>query len=89
MKNDTLKTVGAMTIVGGVLGAFILAPVIRFGLGYVGGMVLETIVGEKIVWGLNNLFDTTRFVPHLIPCICGTLATIGGYFKSTQTNNNR
>ena len=91
MKNSKLETVGIVSIVSGVvvtLGLLVFAPVITFGFAYLGGMILDWIVGEKLVNGLNLMFDTTRFTRDLIPLTCATLATIGRYFKSSQTNNN-
>lgn len=41
---------------------------------------------------MNSKFEgagTTRFTPDIIPLACATLATIGRYFKSSQTNNNK
>lgn len=93
MKNSTLETVGAFSISTGVIATFIgllvFSPVITFGLAYLGGMILNWIVGAKLVDGLNLMFDTTRFTRDLIPLVCATLATIGRYFKSSQTNNNK
>lgn len=92
MKNSKLKTVGIVSIVSGVvvtfIGLLVFAPVITFGFAYLGGMILDWIVGDKLVNGLNLMFDTTRFTRDLIPLTCATLATIGRYFKSNQTNNN-
>lgn len=92
MKNSNLETVGIVSIVSGVvvtfIGLLVFAPVITFGFAYLGGMILDWIVGEKLVNGLNLMFDTTRFTRDLIPLTCATLATIGRYFKSSQTNNN-
>lgn len=92
MKNSKLETVGIVSIVSGAVVTFIVllvfSPVITFGLAYLGGMILDWIVGEKLVNGLNLMFDTTRFTRDLIPLTCATLATIGRYFKSSQTNNN-
>ena len=92
MKNSKLETVGIASIVSGVvvtfIGLLVFAPVITFGFAYLGGMILDWIVGEKLVNGLNLMFDTTRFTRDLIPLTCATLATIGRYFKSSQTNNN-
>ena len=91
MKNSKLETVGIVSIVSGVvvtfIGLLVFAPVITFGFAYLGGMILDWIVGEKLVNGLNLMFDTTRFTRDLIPLTCATLATIGRYFKSSQTNN--
>ena len=92
MKNSKLETVGIVSIVSGVvvtfIGLLVFAPVITFGFAYLGGMILDWIVGDKLVNGLNLMFDTTRFTRDLIPLTCATLATIGRYFKSIQTNNN-
>ena len=66
----------------------VFAPVIVFALAYIGGMLLDWIVGEKLVNGLNLMFDTTRFTRDLIPLTCATLATIGRYFKSSMSNSN-
>ena len=92
MKNSNLEKVGIVSIVSGVvvtfIGLLVFAPVITFGFAYLGGMILDWIVGKKLVNGLNLMFDTTRFTRDLIPLTCATLATIGRYFKSSQTNNN-
>lgn len=92
MKSSNLEKVGIVSIVSGVvvtfIGLLVFAPVITFGFAYLGGMILDWIVGEKLVNGLNLMFDTTRFTRDLIPLTCATLATIGRYFKSSQTNNN-
>ena len=92
MKSSNLEKVGIVSIVSGVvvtfIGLLVFAPVITFGFAYLGGMILDWIVGEKLVNGLNLMFDTTRFTRDLIPLTCATLATIGRYFKSSQTNTN-
>ena len=59
------------------IGLLVFAPVITFSLAYLGGMLLDWIVGEKLVNGLNLMFDTTRCTRDLIPLTCATLATIG------------
>ena len=88
MKSSNLEKVGIVSIVSGVvvtfIGLLVFAPVITFGFAYLGGMILDWIVGEKLVNGLNLMFDTTRFTRDLIPLTCATLATIGRYFKSSQ-----
>lgn len=65
----------------------ILLPVIIFGAGWLGGWVLMKIVGAAVINGLNTLFGTTRFTPDLIPVVCGTLAVIGSFFKTTVNNS--
>ena len=87
-KHDfSLAAIGAVVI--GFIGLLVFNPVLIFGFAYLGGMILKACVGESIANGLNLMFDTTRFTPDFIPLACATLATIGRYFKSTQTNNNR
>lgn len=85
---DTLTVVGVFTLIAGLIGALIFSPVITFGFAYIGGMLLKLCVGDAIASGLNLMFNTTRFTPAFIPLACATLATIGRYFKSTQTNHN-
>ena len=91
MKNSKLETV-RISIVSGVvvtfIGLLVFAPVITFGFAYLGGLILAWPVGDKLVNGLTLMFDTTRFTRDLIPLTCATLATIGRYFKPSQTNNN-
>lgn len=89
MSNSKKETVlvycGAATT---VLLLLVFAPVLTFVFAYIGGMLLDWLVGEKLVNGLNLMFDTTRFTRDLIPLTCATLATIGRYFKSSMSNSN-
>lgn len=89
MNNSKKETIaiygGAVTT---VLLLLVFAPVLTFVFAYIGGMLLDWIVGEKLVNGLNLMFDTTRFTRDLIPLTCATLATIGRYFKSSMSNSN-
>lgn len=89
MKNNTLEGVGAVSLIAGFIGLLVFSPVLTFGFAYLGGMILNWIVGARLTDGLNVIFDTTRFTRDLIPLTCATLATIGKYFKSSQTNNNK
>ena len=77
----------AVLVVAAVIA--ILSPVITFGCGWIGGVILKYFVGNEIAAGMNLMFNTERFVPDFIPLACATLATIGKYFKSSQTNNER
>ena len=65
----------------------IFAPVIIFACSWFGGWILMKIVGDAVANGFNTLFGVSRFVPDMIPIICGTLATIGSYFRTTSVNN--
>lgn len=89
MKRLKFKGTGAASLIVGLVALFVFSPVITFLCAYVGGMILDWIVGNKLVAGLNLMFDTTRFTRDLIPLTCATLATIGRYFKANQSNTNK
>ena len=78
----------AATILGFIV-LLVFNPVITFGFAYLGGLIPKLCVGDAIAGGMNLIFNTTRFTPDIIPLACATLATIGRYFKSSQTNNNK
>lgn len=88
MKNSSLETVGIISVIAGFIALLVFSPVLTFLCAYVGGMLLDWIVGAKLVDGLNLMFNTTRFTRDLIPLTCATLATIGKYFKANQSNTN-
>ena len=88
MKNSSLETVGIISVIAGFIALLVFSPVLTFLCAYVGGMLLDWIVGAKLVDGLNLMFNTTRFTRDLIPLTCTTLATIGKYFKANQSNTN-
>lgn len=83
MKNNIGPIIGII----GVVILWILSPIIIFGAGWFGGWILMKIVGGAVVTGLNTLFGTTRFMPGLIPVVCGVLAVVGSCFKTTVSNN--
>lgn len=89
MDKSSLEIAGIITTIAGFIALLVFSPVLTFGFAYVGGMLLDYFAGEKLVAGLNLMFNTTRFTRDLIPLSCATLATIGRYFKSSQTNNNK
>ena len=88
MKSN-LEKVGVGSSIVGFIILLVFSPVLTFGCAYLGGMILNYFVGDAITNGLNIVFNTDRFTSDLIPLVCATLATIGKYFKSTQTNNNK
>ena len=83
-----METLGWVTAFVGMIGLLVFSPVLAFGFAWIGGWILKVCVGTTIADGMNLMFNTTRFTPDFIPLACATLATIGKYFKSTQTNNN-
>lgn len=89
MNKNNWEIAGCITVIITFIALLVFSPVLTFGFAYLGGMILDWIVGAKLVAGLNLMFNTTRFTRDLIPLACATLATIGRYFKSTQTNNNK
>lgn len=80
---------GGLATIAGAIAVVIFSPVLTFGFAYFGGWILKVCVGGMITDGMNLMFNTTRFTPEFIPLACATLATIGKYFKSSQTNNNK
>lgn len=89
MKNSVFEDVGVITIVVCAIGLLVFSPVLTFGCAYIGGMLLDWFAGDKLVDGMNLMFNTTRFTRELIPLTCATLATIGRYFRSSQSNTNK
>lgn len=85
-KKESIIIWGGATVT--VILLLVFAPVLTFAFAYIGGMLLDWLVGESLVNGLNLMFDTTRFTRELIPLTCATLATIGRYFKSSMSNSN-
>lgn len=67
----------------------LVGPIINFFCGYVAGSVLSWVVGDTLANGLNVLFNTTRFGTHMLPAICGALAVIGSYFKSSLSTSKK
>lgn len=89
MKNSVFEDVGVITIVVCAIGLLVFSPVLTFGCAYIGGMLLDWFAGDKLVDGMNLMFNTTRFTRELIPLTCATLATIGRYFRASQSNTNK
>jgi len=93
LKNSTFENIGIVTTVigavAGIFGLLVFVPVLTFGFAYLGGMILNYFVGNSVVNGLNLLFNTTRFTRDLIPLTCAILATVGRYFRSSQTVSNK
>ena len=88
MDKNNLRTAGIVTAIAGFIALLVFSPVLTFLCAYIGGLLLDWVVGAKLVEGLNLMFDTTRFTRDMIPLACATLATIGRYFRANQTNNN-
>lgn len=85
---DKMEALGWFTAFIGMVGLLVFSPVITFWFAWAGGWILKVCVGRTIADGMNLMFNTTRFTPDFIPLACATLATIGKYFRSSQTNNS-
>lgn len=68
---------------------WLVSPIINFFCGYVAGSILSWVVGGTLVSGLNILFNTTRFSPDMLPIICGALAVLGSFFKSSLSTSKK
>lgn len=69
--------------------AYLVSPILCFLGGCIAGSILEWAVGDLLVNGLNLLFNTTRFSTDMLPMLCGALAVIGSFFKSSLTTTKR
>lgn len=74
------KFVGCL---GMLIVTIIVAPILCFLGGYVSGLILNWTVGGLVVNGLNLMLNTTRFTADKLPIICGALAVVGSFFKSS------
>lgn len=78
-----LEKVGVGAVIVGVLALLIFFPVLVFGAGYLGGLILKWIVGNAVVSGVNIILPQIEFTKDAIPFVCGVIAVFGSYFKST------
>lgn len=84
---NILKTVFAtiLTAVAFALG-LVYVPVISFIFGYIGGIVLNWIVGAQLTSGLNLIFDTTRFTRESLPLVLATVSAVCSYFTPSKSD---
>ena len=81
-----------LTILGGFLTVIILiilSPVLGFFEGWICGWLLKFFIGDTVANGLNLLVNTERFTPESLPIVCGALATVGSFFKSSNTSSSK
>lgn len=67
----------------------IFGPALYFLFGWIGGWFAKITIGNILCNGLNALVGTTMFTPSQLPLISGTLAWIGGFFKSISSSAKR
>lgn len=66
---------------------FIFGPAFGALLGWLGGFLIELVLGAKPIEWLNLTFNTDRFAKGDLPKITAVLAIIGSYFKSSVSKN--
>lgn len=64
-----------------VLFCWLIGPAICYFDGWLLGNVCQSLFGTTLVNGMNTVFNTTFTVDQL-PTIFGTIAMVGGFFKS-------
>lgn len=67
----------------------IVGPVLYYFFGWLTGVILEWLIGDTVINGMNYLFNTTRFTTDMLPTICGTLGVIGSFFKSSSSSSSK
>ena len=67
----------------------IVGPVLYYFFGWLTGVILQWLIGDTVINGMNYLFNTTRFTTDMLPTICGTLGVIGSFFKSTVSSSSK
>ena len=67
----------------------IVEPVLYYFFGWLTGVILQWLIGDTVINGMNYLFNTARFTTDMLPTICGTLGVIGSFFKSTASSSSK
>ena len=81
-------TVGCLSAIVIAILMLIFWPVISYFTGYIAGMMIEWLIGDAVINGMNYIFNTTRFTTDMLPITCGTLNVIGSFFRSTSTSSS-
>ena len=83
------ETAGCLTWLITLALLVIVEPVLYYFLGWLTGVILQWLIGDTVINGMNYLFNTTRFTTDMLPTICGTLGVIGSFFKSTTSSSSK
>ena len=83
------ETAGCLTWLITLALLVIVEPVLYYFCGWLTGVILQWLIGDTVVNGMNYLFNTTRFTTDMLPTICGTLGVIGSFFKSTTSSSSK
>lgn len=85
MKNNTVGCFSAVIVTVILL---IISPALNYFFGWLTGVILQWLIGDTVINGMNYLFNTTRFTVDMLPTICGTLGVIGSFFKSSMSTSS-
>lgn len=77
------------------IGIVIISPFLNFCVGWIVGFLIKLIFGATFIEGLSMI--NINITSESIPLLCGTLAVIGSFFKSSynktdiskKRNNNK
>lgn len=83
------ETIGCLTWLIVFVLLLIILPVLSYFGGWLTGVILQWLIGDTVINGMNYLFNTTRFTTDMLPTICGTLGVIGSFFKSTSSSSSK
>ena len=83
------ETASCLTWIITLVLLVILGPVLNYFFGWLTGVILQWLIGDTVINGMNYLFNTTRFTTDMLPTICGTLGVIGSFFKSTSSSSSK
>lgn len=83
------ETAGCLTWLITFVLLVIISPVLYYFFGWLTGVILQWLIGDTVINGMNYLFNTTRFTTDMLPTICGTLGVIGSFFKSTVSSSSK
>lgn len=83
------KFFGCLGVLIALIVTIIIAPILCFLGGYISGLILKLTVGGFVVNGLNLILNTTRFTADKLPIICGALAVVGSFFKSSLSTKSK
>ena len=82
------ETAGCLTWLITLALLVIVEPVLCYFFGWLTGVILQWLIGDTVINGMNYLFNTARFTTDMLPTICGTLGVIGSFFKSTTSSSS-
>ena len=83
------KFFGCLSVLVALIVTIIIAPILCFLGGYISGLILKLTAGGFVVNGLNLMLNTTRFTADKLPIICGALAVVGSFFKSSLSTKSK